>query len=109
MKKFLNNYGLRLGRVVLFGLILLVPSQVLAGKNAFKFFEDMEIHGFVSSSYSYNFNKPLSQTNCGIAPLAGCARIFDQDDNSFKLDNTELVFLKETPDVGDMPGVEFVG
>lgn len=62
----------------------------------------MEIHGFVSSSYSYNFNKPLSQTNCGVAPLTGCTRIFDQDDNSFKLDNTELVFLKETPDVGDI-------
>jgi hypothetical protein len=103
MKKFLNIYGSRLGRVVLFGLILLVPSQALAGKNAFKFFEDMEIHGFVSSSYSYNFNKPMSQTNCGNAALlSGCARIFDQDDNSFKLDNTELVFLKETPDVGDI-------
>ena len=34
--------------------------------------------------------------------LSGCARIFDQDDNSFKLDNAELVFLKETPDTGDI-------
>lgn len=102
MKKFLNLYGSRLGRVALFGLILLLPGQAWAGKNVFKFFEDMEIHGFVSSSYSYNFNKPLTQTNCGVAPLTGCARIFDQDDNSFKLDNTELVFLKETPDVGDI-------
>jgi hypothetical protein len=102
MKKFLSIFGSRLGRVALFGLILLLPSQAWAGKNVFKFFEDMEIHGFVSSSYSYNFNKPMSQTNCGVAPLAGCARIFDQDDNSFKLDNTELVFLKETPDVGDI-------
>ena len=102
MKKFLNLYGSRLGRVVLFGLILLLPSQALAGKNSFKFFEDMEIHGFVSSSYSYNTNRPQSQTNCGVAPLTGCARIFDQDDNSFKLDNTELVFLKDTPDAGDI-------
>ena len=102
MKKFLNIYRSRLGWIALTGLVLLLPNQALAGKNVFKFFEDMEIHGFVSSSYSFNFNKPLSQTNCGIAPLAGCARIFDQDDNSFKLDNTELVFLKETPDVGDI-------
>ncbi len=103
MKKFSNLYGTRLGRVALFGLILLLPSQAWAGKNVFKFFEDMEIHGFVSSSYSYNFNKPQSQTNCGNpALLSGCVRIFDQDDNTFKLDNTELVFLKETPDVGDI-------
>jgi Putative beta-barrel porin-2, OmpL-like. bbp2 len=103
MKKFLNIYGSWLGRAGLFGLILLLPGQALAGKNVFKFFEDMEIHGFVSSSYSYNFNKPNSQTNCGNpALLSGCVRIFDQDDNSFKLDNTELVFLKETPDVGDI-------
>ncbi|MDH3257506.1 MAG: porin [Nitrospinota bacterium] len=102
MKKYLSLYGSHLGRVVLLGLILLLPGQAWAGKNVFQFFEDMEIHGFVASSYSYNFNKPLTQTNCGVAPLTGCARIFDQDDNSFKLDNTELVFLKETPDVGDI-------
>ncbi len=102
MKKFLNFYGSWLGSAALMGLILLLPGQASAGKNVFKFFEDMEIHGFVSSSYSYNFNKPATQTNCGIAPLTGCARIFDQDDNSFKLDNTELVFLKETPDTGDI-------
>ena len=101
MKKFLSYYGSRLGRVALFGLILLLPSQALAGKNNFKFFEDMEIHGFVSSSYSYNFNKPQSQTNCGLTP-GGCIRIFDTDDNTFKLDNTELVFLKETSDAGDI-------
>ena len=100
MKKFLNIYSSRLVRVVLFGLILLLPNQAWAGKNLFKFFEDMEIHGFVSSSYSYNFNKPASQTNCGFT--AGCIRIFDTDDNTFKLDNTELVFLKEVSDVGDI-------
>lgn len=60
----------------------------------------MEIHGFVSSSYSYNFNKPQSQTNCGLT--SGCIRIFDTDDNTFKLDNTELVFLKDVSDVGDI-------
>ena len=100
MKKFLNLYGSLLGRVALFGLILFLPSQALAGKNVFKFFEDMEIHGFVSSSYSYNFNKPQSQTNCGLT--GSCIRIFDTDDNTFKLDNTELVFLKEVSDVGDI-------
>ncbi|MEE8268891.1 MAG: outer membrane beta-barrel protein, partial [Nitrospinaceae bacterium] len=100
MKKLLNLFSSRLGQAALFGLILLLPSQALAGKNVFKFFEDTEIHGFVSTSYSYNTNKPASATNCGVTGT--CLRIFDQDDNSFKLDIAELVFLKETPDVGDI-------
>ena len=94
MKKFLSLYGSRLGSVALLGLILLLPSQALAGKNVFKVLDDVEIHGFASSSYSYNFNNPLSRTN-GL-------RIFDVDDNSFKFDVGELVFLKETPDAGDI-------
>jgi hypothetical protein len=93
------KFVLRLFTVPLMVLILF-PGQALAGKNVFKFFEDIEMHGFVSSSYSYNFNKPASQTNCGVT--GSCIRIFDTDDNTFKLDNTELVFLKDTPDVGDI-------
>ncbi|CAI2717972.1 porin [Nitrospina watsonii] len=77
-------------------------GSAYAGTNAFKLLEDVEIHGFASASYSYNFNRPLSQTNCGVAPLTGCVRIFDQDDNSFKMDNTELVFLKQADDIGDI-------
>ncbi|MCF8724748.1 MULTISPECIES: porin [unclassified Nitrospina] len=73
-----------------------------AASNVFKLLEDVEVHGFVSSSYSYNFNRPLTNTNCGVAPLTACVRIFDQDDNSFKLDNTELVFLKQADDKGDI-------
>ncbi len=103
MKKFFSLHVFRLGFFALAGLVLSLPTQALASKNVTKFFEDIEIHGFVSSSYSYNLNKPASQTNCGNAALlSGCARIFDQDDNSFKLDNTELVFLKDTPDVGNV-------
>jgi hypothetical protein len=90
----------RLGCFAIVGLMFILPNQAMAGKNTFKFFEDMEIHGFVSSSYSYNFNKPQSQTNCGLT--GSCIRIFDTDDNTFKLDNTELVFLKDTPDIGDI-------
>lgn len=83
-------------------LTLLTTGSAQAGPNMFKLLEDVEMHGFVSSSYSYNFNRPASQTNCGVAPLTGCVRIFDQDDNSFKLDNTELVFLKDARDKGDI-------
>lgn len=94
MKKFLSFYGSRLGRVALFGLILLLPTQALAGKNVFKLMEDIEIHGFASSSYSYNFNNPSTGANA--------LRIFDTDDNSFKFDVGELVFLKDATDIGDI-------
>ena len=60
MKKLLSLHVSRLGSVALFGLILLLPGQALAEKNVFKFFDDMEIHGFVSTSYSYNLNTPMS-------------------------------------------------
>lgn len=83
-------------------LAWLMAGSAYAGPNVFKLLEDVEMHGFVSSSYSYNFNRPASQTNCGVAPLTGCVRIFDQDDNSFKLDNTELVILKQAREKGDL-------
>lgn len=101
MKKLFNLYDSRLGWVALLGWILLLPSQVLAEKNVFKVLDDVEIHGFASSSYSYNFNKPALGTNCGVI-TGTCLRIFDVDDNSFKFDVGELVFLKETPDTGDI-------
>jgi len=94
MKKLFNLYDSRLGWVALLGLILLLPGQALAGKNAFKLLDDVEIHGFASSSYTFNFNEPDSRTNN--------FRIFDQDANSFQFDVGELVFLKETADMDDI-------
>jgi hypothetical protein len=44
---------------------------------------EVSLNGFVSASYSYNFNRPASGTNQ--------FRVFDFDDNSFKLDVFELV------------------
>ena len=42
--------------------------------------------GFFSASYSYNFNRPASGTNQ--------FRVFDVDDNTYKLDVIELVMQK---------------
>jgi len=56
-------------------------------------YEAITVNGFVSSSYSYNFNRPPSRLN-GF-------RVFDFDDNSFKVDVAELVLQKPTPKVGD--------
>jgi len=56
-------------------------------------YEVISVNGFISSSYSYNFNRPLF-------PLNGY-RVFDFDDKSFKIDVFELVLQKPTPHAGD--------
>ena len=72
-------------------LVLAAPVQ--AGTD-FKLLKDIEVHGFASSSYTYNFNNPGTNLNN--------LRIFDTDANSFKFDVGELVFLKEASRVGDI-------
>ena len=56
-------------------------------------YETISVNGFVSSSYSYSFNRPLSRVNG--------YRIFDFDDKSFKIDVAEIVLQKPTPKAGD--------
>jgi hypothetical protein len=46
-------------------------------------YEEITVNAFASASYSYNFNRPPGQTNA--------YRVFDFDDNSFKVDVVELV------------------
>ncbi|MGV7221900.1 MAG: porin [Nitrospinales bacterium] len=93
--------------------LLFFASSAQAG-GIFKVLEDIEIHGFASSSYSYNFNEPVNpltmrgpssaptprpKTNCGATGV--CLRIADQDDNSFNFDYGELVFLKDASKKGE--------
>lgn len=49
---------------------------------------EIDFNAFLSASYSYNFNRPPSGTNQ--------FRVFDFDDNTFKLDEFELVAQKPT-------------
>ena len=48
--------------------------------------DELTLNGFMAGSYSYNFNRPVSATNQ--------YRVFDFDDNTFKLDVFELVAQK---------------
>jgi len=89
MKKFFGLFSL-----LLFFLAFVLAGPVQAGKNTFKLLDDVEIHGFASSSYTFNFNEPDTRKNQ--------FRIFDRDANSFQFDVGELVFLKETPDADDI-------
>ena len=54
---------------------------------------EIAVHGFLSTSYSYNFNRPSSATNQ--------FRVFDFDDNTFKLDELELVAQKDATKPGE--------
>ena len=72
---------------------LILTTTAQAGKG-FEFFKDIEIHGFASTSYTYNFNNPSTNLNS--------LRIFDTDANSFKFDVWELVFLKKASRPGDI-------
>src|SRR5262245_16175496 len=47
---------------------------------------EVTLDGFLTASFSYNFNRPASGTNQ--------LRVFDFDDNTFKLDVFELVAQK---------------
>src|SRR6185295_19337710 len=58
----------------------------LATQTVSSWIDEITVNGFLSTSYSYNFNRPPSRTNL--------FRVFDFDDNSFKLDVFELVLQK---------------
>jgi hypothetical protein len=76
-------------RVAALAGILLAASLALpcrADEPEKPWYADIAFDAFVSASYSYNFNEPASATN-GF-------RVFDFDDNTFKLDVAELVVQK---------------
>jgi hypothetical protein len=89
------NKVVRQGLVLLIFLFLVMGGRAQA-ETALEIIKDIQIHGFASSSYNYNFNQPLNPTN------GNSNRIFDTDSNSFKFDLAELVLVKETPNPGDI-------
>ena len=58
-----------------------------------KWYDNIQFNGFVSGSYSHNFNEPNSSTNQ--------VRVFDFDDQAFKVDGVELVIQKPVSEIGD--------
>jgi hypothetical protein len=72
----------------------LVLTSTAYANSALELLKDIEVHGFASSSYSYNFNKPNDNLNDH--------RVYDDDDNSFKFDTGELVFKKDASNIGDV-------
>ena len=74
-------------------LMLGFVSTASADK-ALELIKDIEVHGFLTSSYNYNFAQPSTRTNA--------LRVYDFDDDSFKLDNVEFVLKKDAAEVGDV-------
>src|SRR5690349_18879930 len=77
---------------VLLGLAVARPSvaeetpPVPAAQALPAWVSEVTINGFFAGSYSYNFNRPVFHLNQ--------FRVFDFDDNTFKLDEFELVLQK---------------
>jgi hypothetical protein len=69
------------------------PAPTATPTPAPKWYDDITANAFVSTSYSYNFNKPPSGTNA--------LRVFDFDDNTIKLDVAEVVVQKAVSAPGD--------
>jgi len=86
MKRFTLNLF-----VSIMALFLTSTAQANSGLELLK---DIEVHGFASSSYSYNLNQPNDNLND--------FRVYDDDDNSFKFDTGELVIKKDARKVGDV-------
>ena len=75
-------------------ILTLGMTSIAHANSALELLKDIQVHGFASSSYSYNFNQPSNNTNA--------LRVYDKDDNSFKFDTGELVFKKDAANLGDV-------
>ncbi|MBI5184773.1 MAG: porin [Nitrospinae bacterium] len=78
----------------IFTVFFAVNTKYAGAQDALEWFREIQANGFVSSAYTYNFNRPSDSKNH--------IRIFDTDDNSFKPDVAELVFQKQTADPGSV-------
>ncbi len=79
--------------VILASVLVLLPAVTARCEDPSSWIRELTINGFASVAYSYNFNKPASATNA--------YRVFDFDDNSFKIDVAEIVIQKAATAPGE--------
>jgi hypothetical protein len=88
----------KIRRILIDGIITMAITFGLVSTayadSVLELIKDIEVHGFASSSYSYNFAQPSNRTNG--------QRVYDFDDDSIKLDNVELVLKKDAVEIGDV-------
>lgn len=89
---------LKMGRFLIKGAVAIAlmfgPVSAAYAEPVLELLKDIEVHGFATSSYTYNFAKPSDKTNAH--------RVYDFDDDSFKLDNAEIVFKRDAAQTGDV-------
>jgi hypothetical protein len=79
--------------LLLFLLVVSLTSASGQDMTTPKWFETLSVNGFISTAYTYNFNKPDT--------LKNFYRVFDFDDNSIKLDVVEISVKKEATKAED--------
>ncbi len=93
----LSSHAPRMTRAAILAVAFwALPSQAQPGPPAQapkQWYEEITVNGFLSSSYSYNFNRPASGTNQ--------YRVFDFDDNTIKIDVVELVLQRAVSKPGE--------
>src|SRR5436305_6504007 len=82
-----------MGARLMSALLGLLCAQAVADEPPKSWFQLITINAFASTSYTWNFNDPLSQTNQ--------LRAFDFDLNSLRIDVAELVLQKAVTNPGD--------
>jgi Putative beta-barrel porin-2, OmpL-like. bbp2 len=84
------------GRILVAGAALLLPRLLAAqapAQRADSGLRAIEFHGLVSTSFSYNLNEPSSRTNQ--------LRVFDYDDDAFRIDEVELAVQRPAAAAGE--------
>ncbi len=92
----LISYAIARPGVILLMLAMLSGSTHVYAQDSSKpkpWYENITVNGFLSSSYSYNFNKPDARKNQ--------LRVFDVEDNSFNVDVVELSIKKDAATPGE--------
>jgi hypothetical protein len=69
------------------------PAAPPEGATQTPWYQKIEANGFASASFTYNFNRPFSRENQ--------LRVFDFDDNTFKIDVAELVLQEPASKPGE--------
>src|SRR5260370_5944447 len=75
------------------GLLGLLCAHAAADEPPKSWFQLITVNAFASTSYTWNFNDPLSKTNQ--------LRVFDFDHNSIRIDAAEVVLQKAVANPGD--------
>ena len=89
---------MRRWRILAAGVAALLSPRLLAAQapapNPEPGHQTIELHGLVSTSFSFNLNRPPSRTNQ--------FRVFDYDDDAFRIDLVELVVQRPIAAPGDV-------